>query len=152
MNEFVLNENDKMEILKLFYNKNSNYEGSGNLKKELIKEIKIVEKIVKSISEEKIEQRIEKLFYEYCKKENFDITREFLYELEKKLGYEINKKEYFKIFSYILILLNFDEISRNREMLIRKFMAHTMEYLITEEIFKKIYNQNSWSTSRVKKF
>ncbi len=37
MNEFVLNENDKMEILKLFYNKNSNYEGSGNLKKELIK-------------------------------------------------------------------------------------------------------------------
>ena len=145
MNEFVLNENDKMEILKLFYNKNSNYEGSGNLKKELIKEIKIVEKIVKSISEEKIEQRIEKLFYEYCKKENFDITREFLYELEKKLGYEINKKEYFKIFSYILILLNFDEISRNREMLIRKFMAHTMEYLITEEIFKKIYKQKEIS-------
>ena len=145
MNEFVLNENDKMEILKLFYNKNSNYEGSGNLKKELIKEIKIVEKIVKSISEGKIEQRIEKLFYEYCKKENFDITREFLYELEKKLGYEINKKEYFKIFSYILILLNFDEISRNREMLIRKFMAHTMEYLITEEIFKKIYKQKEIS-------
>ena len=142
----ILNEDDKIEILKLFFRKNSNYEISGNLKKELIKEIRVVEKIIREIYKGKeIDRKIENLFYEYCKKENFDITKEFLCQIEKRLGYRINEVEYYKIYAYILILLNFDEISRNKEMLIRKFMAHTTEYLMTEEVLRKIFKEKGIS-------
>lgn len=145
MSENIMNEN----MMKSYENGivpliNENNYNDNNLKKEIIDDIRLLEGLVKDILNETFDDKeIEKIFYEQLKQINFEITKQFLKKIEERISYKINKNVYYKIFSYILILLNFDKISKNKEMLIRKFIKHTPEYLITTEIMKEIFRNNN---------
>lgn len=55
----------------------------------------------------------------------------------------INEDSYNKIFSYVLLLLNFEKAHENQKDLIaKKFLIHTEEYQKIEKILQKILNKN----------
>lgn len=143
MNENTMNErmikNYENGIVPLI---NENNYNNNNLKKEIIDDIRLLEVLIKDIiNKTSNDKEIENIFYEQLKLTNFEITKYFLEKIEEKISFKINENVYYKIFSYILILLNFDKISKNKEMLIRKFIKHTPEYLITFETIKQIFRE-----------
>lgn len=147
----IMSEELKKDGIKLIYENYKGYKLTGNKGNLLVKRLEIIEDIIRELketgdffnSEDSRTWHSEEYFYGYIKYENLEITRDFLELIGKELGLEINEENYNRIFSYILMLINFDELYDNKEELLsRNFLFHTPEYLAVERILGKLFKKN----------
>ena len=147
----IMSEELKKDGIKLIYENYKGYKLTGNKGNLLVKRLEIIENIIRELketgdffnSEDSGTWHSEEYFYGYIKYENLEITRDFLELIGKELGLEIDEENYNRIFSYILMLINFDELYDNKEELLsRNFLFHTPEYLAVERILGKLFKEN----------
>ena len=147
----VMSEELKKDGIKLIYENYKGYKLTGNKGNLLVKRLEIIEDIIRELKEtgdffnsgDSGTWHSEEYFYGYIKYENLEITRDFLELIGKELGLEIDEENYNRIFSYILMLINFDELYDNKEELLsRNFLFHTPEYLAVERILGKLFKEN----------
>ena len=147
----IMSEEVKKDGIKLIYENYKGYKLTGNKGNLLVKRLEIIEDIIRELketgdffnSEDTGTWHSEEYFYGYIKYENLEITRDFLELIGKELGLEIDEENYNRIFSYILMLINFDELYDNKEeLLTRNFLFHTPEYLAVERILGKLFKEN----------
>ena len=147
----IMSEELKKDGIKLIYENYKGYKLTGNKGNLLVKRLEIIEDIIRELketgdffnSEDSGTWHSEEYFYGYIKYENLEITRDFLELIGKELGLEIDEENYNRIFSYILMLINFDELYDNKEELLsRNFLFHTPEYLAVERILGKLFKEN----------
>lgn len=147
----IMSEELKKDGIKLIYENYKGYKLTGNKGNLLVKRLEIIEDIIRELKEtgdffnsgDSGTWHSEEYFYGYIKYENLEITRDFLELIGKELGLEIDKENYNRIFSYILMLINFDELYDNKEELLsRNFLFHTPEYLAVERILGKLFKEN----------
>lgn len=147
----IMSEELKKDGIKLIYENYKGYKLTGNKGNLLVKRLEIIEDIIRELketgdffnSEDSGTWHSEEYFYGYIKYENLEITRNFLELIGKELGLEIDEENYNRIFSYILMLINFDELYDNKEELLsRNFLFHTPEYLAVERILGKLFKEN----------
>lgn len=147
----IMSEELKKDGIKLIYENYKGYKLTGNKGNLLVKRLEIIEDIIRELKEtgdffnreESGTWHSEEYFYGYIKYENLEITRDFLELIGKELGLEIHEGNYNRIFSYILMLINFDELYDNKEELLsRNFLFHTPEYLAVERILGKLFKEN----------
>ena len=147
----IMSEEVKKDGIKLIYENYKGYKLTGNKGNLLVKRLEIIEDIIRELKEtgdffnreESGTWHSEEYFYGYIKYENLEITRDFLELIGKELGLEIDEENYNRIFSYILMLINFDELYDNKEELLsRNFLFHTPEYLAVERILGKLFKEN----------
>ena len=147
----IMSEELKKDGIKLIYENYKGYKLTGNKGDLLVKRVGIIENIIRELketgdffnSEDSGTWHREEYFYGYIKYENLEITRDFLELIGKELGLEIDEENYNRIFSYILMLINFDELYDNKEeLLTRNFLFHTPEYLAVERILGKLFKEN----------
>ena len=147
----IMSEELKKDGIKLIYENYKGYKLTGNKGNLLVKRLEIIENIIRELKEtgdffnsgDFGTWHSEEYFYGYIKYENLEITRDFLELIGKELGLEIDEENYNRIFSYILMLINFDELYDNKEELLsRNFLFHTPEYLAVECILGKLFKEN----------
>lgn len=147
----IMSEELKKDGIKLIYENYKGYKLTGNKGNLLVKRLEIIEDIIRELKEtgdffnsgDSGTWHREEYFYGYIKYENLEITRDFLELIGKELGLEIDEENYNRIFSYILMLINFDELYDNKEELLsRNFLFHTPEYLAVERILGKLFKEN----------
>ena len=147
----IMSEELKKDGIKLIYENYKGYKLTGNKGNLLVKRLEIIEDIIRELketgdffnSEDSGTWHSEEYFYGYIKYENLEITRNFLELIGKELGLEIDEENYNRVFSYILMLINFDELYDNKEELLsRNFLFHTPEYLAVERILGKLFKEN----------
>ena len=147
----IMSEELKKDGIKLIYENYKGYKLTGNKGDLLVKKVGIIENIIRELketgdffnSEDSGTWHREEYFYGYIKYENMEITRKFLELIEKELNLKINEENYNRIFSYILMLINFDKLYDNKEELLsRNFLFHTPEYLAVERILGKLFREN----------
>ena len=147
----IMSEELKKDGIKLIYENYKGYKLTGNKGNLLVKRLEIIENIIRELKEtgdffnsgDFGTWHSEEYFYGYIKYENLEITRDFLELIGKELGLEIDEENYNRIFSYILMLINFDELYDNKEELLsRNFLFHTPEYLAVERILGKLFKEN----------
>ena len=147
----IMSEELKKDGIKLIYENYKGYKLTGNKGNLLVKRLEIIENIIRELKEtgdffnsgDSVTWHSEEYFYGYIKYENLEITRDFLELIGKELGLEIDEENYNRIFSYILMLINFDELYDNKEELLsRNFLFHTPEYLAVERILGKLFKEN----------
>ena len=147
----IISEELKKDGIKLIYENYKGYKLTGNKGNLLVKRLEIIEDIIRELketgdffnSEDSGTWHSEEYFYGYIKYENLEITRDFLELIGKELGLEIDEENYNRVFSYILMLINFDELYGNKEELLsRNFLFHTPEYLAVERILGKLFKEN----------
>ena len=147
----IMSEELKKDGIKLIYENYKGYKLTGNKGNLLVKRLEIIEDIIRELKEtgdffnsgDSETWHSEEYFYGYIKYENLEITRDFLELIGKELGLEIDEENYNRIFSYILMLINFDELYDNKEELLsRNFLFHTPEYLAVERILGKLFKEN----------
>ena len=147
----IMSEELKKDGIKLIYENYKGYKLTGNKGNLLVKRLEIIEDIIRELketgdffnSEDTGTWHSEEYFYGYIKYENLEITRNFLELIGKELGLEIDEENYNRVFSYILMLINFDELYDNKEELLsRNFLFHTPEYLAVELILGKLFKEN----------
>lgn len=147
----IMSEEVKKDGIKLIYENYKGYKLTGNKGNLLVKRLEIIEDIIRELketgdffnSEDTGTWHSEEYFYGYIKYENLEITRNFLELIGKELELEIHQENYNRIFSYILMLINFDELYDNKEELLsRNFLFHTPEYLAVERILGKLFKEN----------
>ena len=147
----IMSEEVKKDGIKLIYENYKGYKLTGNKGNLLVKRLEIIENIIRELketgdffnSEDSGTWHSEEYFYGYIKYENLEITRDFLELIGKELGLEIDEENYNRVFSYILMLINFDELYGNKEELLsRNFLFHTPEYLAVERILGKLFKEN----------
>lgn len=147
----IMSEELKKDGIKLIYENYKGYKLTGNKGNLLVKRLEIIENIIRELketgdffnSEDSGTWHSEEYFYGYIKYENLEITRNFLELIGKELGLEIDEENYNRVFSYILMLINFDELYSNKEELLsRNFLFHTPEYLAVERILWKLFKEN----------
>ena len=147
----IMSEELKKDGIKLIYENYKGYKLTGNKGNLLVKRLEIIENIIRALketgdffnSEDSGTWHSEEYFYGYIKYENLEITRDFLELIGKELGLEIDEENYNRVFSYILMLINFDELYGNKEELLsRNFLFHTPEYLAVERILGKLFKEN----------
>ena len=147
----IMSEELKKDGIKLIYENYKGYKLTGNKGNLLVKRLEIIEDIIRELketgdffnSEDTGTWHSEEYFYGYIKYENLEITRDFLELIGKELGLEIDEENYNRVFSYILMLINFDELYGNKEeLLTRNFLFHTPEYLAVERILGKLFKEN----------
>ena len=147
----IMSEEVKKDGIKLIYENYKGYKLTGNKGNLLVKRLEIIEDIIRELketgdffnSEDTGTWHSEEYFYGYIKYENLEITRNFLELIGKELGLEIDEENYNRVFSYILMLINFDELYDNKEeLLTRNFLFHTPEYLAVERILGKLFKEN----------
>ena len=147
----IMSEELKKDGIKLIYENYKGYKLTGNKGNLLVKRLEIIEDIIRELKEtgdffnsgDSGTWHSEEYFYGYIKYENLEITRDFLELIGKELGLEIDEENYNRIFSYILMLINFDELYDNKEeLLTRNFLFHTPEYLAVERILGKLFKEN----------
>ena len=147
----IMSEELKKDGIKLIYENYKGYKLTGNKGNLLVKRLEIIENIIRELketgdffnSEDSGTWHSEEYFYGYIKYENLEITRDFLELIGKELGLEIDEENYNRVFSYILMLINFDELYSNKEELLsRNFLFHTPEYLAVERILWKLFKEN----------
>lgn len=147
----IMSEELKKDGIKLIYENYKGYKLTGNKGNLLVKRLEIIEDIIRELketgdffnSEDSGTWHSEEYFYGYIKYENLEITRNFLELIGKELGLEIDEENYNRVFSYILMLINFDELYDNmEELLSRNFLFHTPEYLAVERILGKLFKEN----------
>ena len=147
----IISEELKKDGIKLIYENYKGYKLTGNKGNLLVKRLEIIEDIIRELKEtgdffnsgDSGTWHSEEYFYGYIKYENLEITRDFLELIGKELGLEIDEENYNRVFSYILMLINFDELYDNKEELLsRNFLFHTPEYLSVERILGKLFKEN----------
>ena len=147
----IMSEELKKDGIKLIYENYKGYKLTGNKGNLLVKRLEIIEDIIRELKEtgdffnsgDSGTWHSEEYFYGYIKYENLEITRDFLELIGKELGLEIDEENYNRVFSYILMLINFDELYGNKEeLLTRNFLFHTPEYLAVERILGKLFKEN----------
>ena len=147
----IMSEELKKDGIKLIYENYKGYKLTGNKGNLLVKRLEIIEDIIRELKEtgdffnsgDSGTWHSEEYFYGYIKYENLEITRDFLELIGKELGLEIDEENYNRVFSYILMLINFDELYDNKEELLsRNFLFHTPEYLAVERILGKLFREN----------
>lgn len=147
----IMSEELKKDGIKLIYENYKGYKLTGNKGNLLVKRLEIIEDIIRELketgdffnSEDSGTWHSEEYFYGYIKYENLEITRNFLELIGKELELEIHQENYNRVFSYILMLINFDELYDNKEeLLTRNFLFHTPEYLAVERILGKLFKEN----------
>ena len=147
----IMSEELKKDGIKLIYENYKGYKLTGNKGDLLVKRVGIIENIIRELketgdffnSEDSGTWHREEYFYGYIKYENMEITRKFLELIEKELNLKIDEENYNRIFSYILMLINFDKLYDNKEELLsRNFLFHTPEYLAAERILGKLFREN----------
>ena len=147
----IMSEELKKDGIKLIYENYKGYKLTGNKGNLLVKRLEIIEDIIRELKEtgdffnsgDSGTWHSEEYFYGYIKYENLEITRNFLELIGKELGLEIDEENYNRVFSYILMLINFDELYGNKEELLsRNFLFHTPEYLAVERILGKLFKEN----------
>ena len=147
----IMSEELKKDGIKLIYENYKGYKLTGNKGNLLVKRLEIIEDIIRELKEtgdffnsgDSGTWHSEEYFYGYIKYENLEITRNFLELIGKELELEIHQGNYNRVFSYILMLINFDELYGNKEELLsRNFLFHTPEYLAVERILGKLFKEN----------
>ena len=147
----VMSEEVKKDGIRLIYENYKGYRLTGNKGDLLVKRVGIIEDIIRELKEtgdffnreKSTTWHREEYFYGYIKYENMEITRKFLELIEKELSLKIDEGNYNRVFSYILMLINFDELYDNmEELLSRNFLFHTLEYLAVEHILGKLFREN----------
>ena len=147
----VMSEEVKKDGIRLVYENYKGYRLTGNKGDLLVKRVGIIEDIIRELKEtgdffnreKSTTWHREEYFYGYIKYENMEITRKFLELIEKELNLKIDEGNYNRVFSYILMLINFDELYDNmEELLSRNFLFHTPEYLAVERILGKLFREN----------
>ena len=147
----VMSEEVKKDGIRLVYENYKGYRLTGNKGDLLVKRVGIIEDIIRELKETRdffnreksTTWHREEYFYGYIKYENMEITRKFLELIEKELSLKIDEGNYNRVFSYILMLINFDELYDNMEELLSKnFLFHTPEYLAVERILGKLFREN----------
>ena len=147
----IMSEELKKDGIKLIYENYKGYKLTGNKGNLLVKRLEIIENIIRELKEtgdffnsgDSVTWHSEEYFYGYIKYENLEITRNFLELIGKELELEIHQENYNRVFSYILMLINFDELYDNKEELLsRNFLFHTPEYLAVERILGKLFREN----------
>ena len=147
----IMSEELKKDGIKLIYENYKGYKLTGNKGNLLVKRLEIIEDIIRELKEtgdffnsgDSGTWHREEYFYGYIKYENLEITRDFLELIGKELGLEIDEENYNRVFSYILMLINFEELYDNKEeLLTRNFLFHTPEYLAVERILGKLFKEN----------
>ena len=147
----VMSEEVKKDGIRLVYENYKGYRLTGNKGDLLVKRVGIIEDIIRELKEtgdffnreKSTTWHREEYFYGYIKYENMEITRKFLELIEKELSLKIDEGNYNRVFSYILMLINFDELYDNiEELLSRNFLFHTPEYLAVERILRKLFREN----------
>ena len=147
----VMSEEVKKDGIRLVYENYKGYRLTGNKGDLLVKRVGIIEDIIRELKEtgdffnreKSTTWHREEYFYGYIKYENMEITRKFLELIEKELSLKIDEGNYNRVFSYILMLINFDELYDNmEELLSRNFLFHTPEYLDVERILGKLFREN----------
>ena len=148
----IMSEELKKDGIKLIYENYKGYKLTGNKGNLLVKRLEIIEDIIRELketgdffnSEDTGTWHSEEYFYGYIKYENLEITRNFLELIGKELELEIHQENYNRVFSYILMLINFEELYDNKEeLLTRNFLFHTPEYLAVERILGKLFKENN---------
>ena len=147
----IMSEELKKDGIKLIYENYKGYKLTGNKGNLLVKRLEIIENIIRELketgdffnSEDSGTWHSEEYFYGYIKYENLEITRDFLELIGNELNLKIDEENYNRVFSYILMLINFDELYDNmEELLSRNFLFHTPEYLAVERILGKLFKEN----------
>ena len=147
----IMSEELKKDGIKLIYENYKGYKLTGNKGNLLVKRLEIIENIIRELKEtgdffnsgDSVTWHSEEYFYGYIKYENLEITRNFLELIGKELELEIHQENYNRVFSYILMLINFEELYDNKEeLLTRNFLFHTPEYLAVERILGKLFKEN----------
>ena len=147
----IMSEEVKKDGIKLIYENYKGYKLTGNKGNLLVKRLEIIENIIRELKEtgdffnsgDSVTWHSEEYFYGYIKYENLEITRNFLELIGKELELEIHQENYNRVFSYILMLINFEELYDNKEeLLTRNFLFHTPEYLAVERILGKLFKEN----------
>ena len=147
----VMSEELGKDGIRLVYENYKGYRLTGNKGDLLVKRVGIIEDIIRELKEtgdffnreKSTTWHREEYFYGYIKYENMEITRKFLELIEKELSLKIDEGNYNRVFSYILMLINFDELYDNmEELLSRNFLFHTPEYLAIERILGKLFREN----------
>ena len=147
----VMSEELGKDGIRLVYENYKGYKLTGNKGDLLVKRVGIIEDIIRELKEtgdffnreKSTTWHREEYFYGYIKYENMEITRKFLELIEKELSLRIDEENYNRVFSYILMLVNFDELYDNmEELLSRNFLFHTPEYLAVERILGKLFREN----------
>ena len=147
----VMSEELGKDGIRLVYENYKGYRLTGNKGDLLVKRVGIIEDIIRELKEtgdffnreKSTTWHREEYFYGYIKYENMEITRKFLELIEKELNLKIDEGNYNRVFSYILMLINFDELYDNmEELLSRNFLFHTPEYLAVERILGKLFREN----------
>ena len=147
----IMSEELKKDGIKLIYENYKGYKLTGNKGNLLVKRLEIIENIIRELketgdffnSEDSGTWHSEEYFYGYIKYENLEITRDFLELIGNELNLKIDEENYNRVFSYILMLINFDELYDNKEELLsRNFLFHTPEYLAVERILGKLFKEN----------
>ena len=147
----IMSEELRKDGIRLVYENYKGYKLTGNKGDLLVKRVGIIEDIIRELKEtgdffnreKSTTWHREEYFYGYIKYENMEITRKFLELIEKELSLKIDEEIYNRVFSYILMLVNFDELYDNmEELLSRNFLFHTPEYLAVERILGKLFREN----------
>ena len=147
----VMSEELGKDGIRLVYENYKGYRLTGNKGDLLVKRVGIIEDIIRELKEtgdffnreKSTTWHREEYFYGYIKYENMEITRKFMELIEKELSLKIDEGNYNRVFSYILMLINFDELYDNmEELLSRNFLFHTPEYLAIERILGKLFREN----------
>ena len=124
----VMSEEVKKDGIRLVYENYKGYRLTGNKGDLLVKRVGIIEDIIRELKEtgdffnreKSTTWHREEYFYGYIKYENMEITRKFLELIEKELSLKIDEGNYNRVFSYILMLINFDELYDNMEELLSR--------------------------------
>ena len=143
----LMSKEFKMQKIEIVYKNANGYRLSGNFRDILIKKIELLEKIFDSLNDKNssklVKAQVYHYFFKYIKQKNIENTKKFIVEIEKVMFLNINEESYNKIFSYVLLLLNFEKAHENQKDLIaKKFLIHTEEYQKIEKILQKILNKN----------
>ena len=143
----LISEEFKIQEIELIYKNVDGYHINGNFQKILIKKIELLEKLFDSLNDQNfskvVKTKVFHYFFKYIKQKNIENAKKFIVEIEKVMFLNINEDSYNKIFSYVLLLLNFEKDCENKkDFTAKKFLIHTEEYKKIEKILQKILNKN----------
>ena len=143
----LISEEFKIQEIELIYKNVDGYHINGNFQKILIKKIELLEKLFDSLNNQNfskvVKTKVFHYFFKYIKQKNIENAKKFIVEIEKVMFLNINEDSYNKIFSYVLLLLNFEKDCENKkDFTAKKFLIHTEEYKKIEKILQKILNKN----------
>ena len=143
----LISEEFKIQEIELIYKNADGYHINGNFQKILIKKIELLEKLFDSLNDQNfskvVKTKVFHYFFKYIKQKNIENAKKFIVEIEKVMFLNINEESYNKIFSYVLLLLNFEKDCENKkDFTAKKFLIHTEEYKKIEKILQKILNKN----------